>query len=194
MLQAEKISFSYGRRMILEDLSFSVRDGECVVITGENGCGKSTLLSVLSGALKPTGGRVITNGRIGLVPQGNSVFEDMTVADNVRFFARLAKKSTQIRLPFDLEKHAKTKAGNLSGGYQKRLNAACTLVTAPQIWLFDEPCANLDSVWREEMINLVISCKERGCSVIYVSHDPNEYESFADQILRMENGKIPQMK
>lgn len=189
MLEAEHLSFSYGKKIILNDLSFRAEDGECVVVVGENGCGKSTLLSVLSGALKAKSGSVRSNGPIGLVPQGNSVFDDMTVAQNIRFFAGLAGKKSVSRLPFDLEEYADVKAGRLSGGYKKRLNVACTLVTAPKVWLFDEPCANLDTLWRSEMIRLVQSCKERGCTVIYVSHDREEYTGFADKTLHLENSQ-----
>jgi ABC-2 type transport system ATP-binding protein len=88
-------------------------------------------------------------------------------------------------MPFDLEQYKNTRASKLSGGFKKRLNVACTLVAAPEIWLFDEPCANLDEKWRSEMAEMVVSLKKRGCTVIYVSHDPAEYESFADQVLFM---------
>lgn len=185
-LRAEHISFSYGKRGILKDVSFSVRRGEVLVITGENGSGKSTLLSILAGAVRPDSGCVTAAGRIGLVPQGNSVFEDMTVRENICFFAGLAKRKVPSHFPLGLDPYARVKASKLSGGYLKRLNVACTLVMAPQIWLFDEPCANLDARWREEMIRMVKSCKMRGCAICYVGHDPAEYESFCDQVLYLE--------
>lgn len=188
MLQADNISFSYGKRAILKDVSFLAEDGECLVVTGENGSGKSTLLSILSGALKPDRGSVKANGRIGLVPQGNSIFDDMTVRENLRFFAGLSGRKMLPKIPFDLEQYASVKAGKLSGGYKKRLNVACTLVTGPQIWLFDEPCANLDEKWREEMIHLVHLCKQKGCTVLFVSHDQKEYETFCDRIIHIEDG------
>lgn len=184
MLSAEHISFSYGKKKIFDDISLFVNDGECLVIRGENGSGKSTLLMVLSGKLKPESGSVRSAGRIGLVPQGNSIFEDMTVGENIRFFSRLAGRKVT-RMPFDLEQYEKTKASKLSGGFKKRLNVACTLVGAPDIWLFDEPCANLDEKWRSELAAMVRSLKGRGCTIVYVSHDAAEYESFADHILQM---------
>ena len=184
MISAENISFSYGKNKILEDISFRVEDGECLVITGENGSGKSTLLSILAGVKKPSTGTVEANGKIGLVPQGSSIFDDMTVKENLSFFAGLAgRKLTKI--PFDLARYKNVKASRLSGGYKKRLNVACTLVTGPSIWLFDEPCANLDVRWKAEMIKLVRSCKQKGCTVLYVGHDPEEYESFYDKIIHI---------
>ena len=186
MLIAEHLSFAYGKKNIFSDVSFCVRNGECLVIRGENGSGKSTLLAVLAGSLRPGEGTVKADGRIGLVPQGNSIFEDMTVSENIRFFARLAGRKAQ-RMPFDLEQYRNTKASKLSGGFKKRLNVACTLVAAPDIWLFDEPCANLDEKWRSEMASMVISLKNRGCTVVYVSHDQTEYESFADQVYYIDD-------
>lgn len=185
MISVENLSFSYGKRTILEDISFRVEDGECLVITGENGSGKSTLLSVIAGVLKPQTGSIDANGRIGYVPQGSSIFEDMTVKENLSFFAGLAGRKVN-RIPFDLEKYENVRAARLSGGYKKRLNVACTLVTGPSIWLFDEPCANLDTRWKAEMIRLVRSCKQRGCTVLYVGHDSEEYESFCDRIYHIE--------
>ena len=185
MLSAEHICFSYGKKKILDDISFIVNSGECLVIRGENGSGKSTLLLVLSGNLKLDSGEVKADGRIGLVPQGNSIFEDMTVGENLRFFAHLAGKKVT-RMPFDLEQYEKTKAAKLSGGFKKRLNVACTLVSAPDIWLFDEPCANLDEKWRSELAAMIRSLKKRGCTIVYVSHDTAEYESFADKVLLMK--------
>ncbi len=189
MLKADNLTFSYDKHDILTDVSFCVEQGECLVVTGANGSGKSTLLSILSGVVKPKSGNVITKGKLALVPQGNSVFEDMTVMENIKFFANLAGNKNIKKLPFDLDKYAKTKASKLSGGYKKRLNVACSLVSGPDIWLFDEPCANLDEKWRGEIIKMVKACKNRGCAIIYVGHDPAEYEEFYDKILHIENGK-----
>lgn len=185
MINVENLSFSFGKTTILDNISFRVEDGECLVITGENGSGKSTLLSILAGVRKPQKGKIETSGKVGLVPQGSSIFEDMTVRENLAFFAGLAGKKLT-RIPFDLEEYKNVRASKLSGGYKKRLNVACTLVTGPSIWLFDEPCANLDSRWKAEMIKLVRSCKNRGCTVLYVGHDPGEYESFYDRIIKIE--------
>ena len=193
MINVENLSYSYGRTAILENISFRVEDGECLVITGENGSGKSTLLSLLSGAKKPKTGKIEMNGRPGLVPQGSSVFEDMTVKENLEFFAGLAGKKLA-KIPFDLAKYKNVRASKLSGGYKKRLNVACTLVTGPDIWMFDEPCANLDSRWKAEMIRLVRSCKQRGCTVLYVGHDPGEFESFYDKILDIKTPDISGLK
>ena len=193
MLQVSHLTFSYRRgrshQPILQDLSFTLERGRCLVVAGSNGCGKSTLLSVLSGGLPGAQGAIRTDGEtIGLVPQGFAVFEDMSVLDNLRFFARLQRKPVTRPLPFGLEPYAKTKAGTLSGGYKKRLGIACTATADPDIWLFDEPCANLDIVWRDEVIQMVRELKTAGRGILYVGHDPAEFVTFYDAILFLKQG------
>ncbi len=189
MLTVSHLSFAYRRREIIKDISFTLSPGEALVIAGPNGCGKSTLLSVLSGALPGANGTVHTDGeKLGMVPQGNAVFEDLTVLENLQFFCRLAHKKLVSPLPMGLEPFAHKKAGQLSGGYQKRLAIACTQVADPDIWLFDEPCASLDIVWRDEMIQTISALKQGGRGIVYVGHDPAEFMSFYDHILILKDG------
>lgn len=190
MLQAEEISFSYRKREILHNVSFALDKGECLVIAGPNGCGKTTLLSILAGVLKPSTGSVINPvGKIGLVPQGSDVFEDMTVRDNIRYFASLSHKKVPKELPYGLEEYAKKKAGILSGGQKKRLSLACTMISEPEIILFDEPCCNLDIVWRDELIRIIKELKKSGTTIVYVSHDIREFSEFYDRILFLGKGE-----
>ncbi|MCR5005254.1 MAG: ABC transporter ATP-binding protein [Clostridiales bacterium] len=189
MLTVSNVSFAYRRRNIIQDVSFTLNSGEALVIAGPNGCGKSTLLSVLSGALPGYSGSIRLDGeRLGMVPQGNAVFEDLTVLENLQFFSRLAHKPLKRPLPMGLERFADRKAGQLSGGYQKRLAIACTQVSDPDIWLFDEPCASLDIVWRDEMVGTILALKNAGHGIVYVGHDPAEFISFYDAILFLQNG------
>ncbi len=189
MLTASHLAFRYRRQSILRDVSFAVAPGQVLVIAGPNGSGKSTLLSILSGALKPESGTIRTDGeRIGLVPQGNAVFDDMTVRENLAFFSRLSGTALTRPLSMGLEPYADKLAGQLSGGYKKRLAIACTQMSSPEIWLFDEPCTSLDIVWRDEMIQTIHALKAHGCAIIYVGHDPAEFLSFYDAILFLEDG------
>ena len=189
MLTVSHVSFAYRRREILKDISFTLSPGEALVIAGPNGCGKSTLLSVLSGALPGARGQITLDGeKMGMVPQGNAVFDDLTVLENLHFFSRLAHTQVQRPLPMGLEPFANKKAGQLSGGYQKRLAIACTQMSDPDIWLFDEPCASLDIVWRDEMIQTIAALKNAGRGIVYVGHDPAEFAMFYDAILILQDG------
>ena len=176
MLTVSHVSFAYRRREILKDISFTLSPGEALVIAGPNGCGKSTLLSVLSGALPGARGQITLDGeKMGMVPQGNAVFDDLTVLENLHFFSRLAHTQVQRPLPMGLEPFANKKAGQLSGGYQKRLAIACT-------------CASLDIVWRDEMIQTIAALKNAGRGIVYVGHDPAEFAMFYDAILILQDG------
>lgn len=177
------VSFSYGSRKILERLSFRVASSECVVLAGANGRGKSTVLSLIAGILRPSSGRIQTGGKVAYIPQGSALFEDMTVAENLRFFADLVKTAVTDELPFNLHDYMNVKAGKLSGGMKKQLSIACALLGEPRVILFDEPCAGLDIVYRRELIALIHSLKAKGCEIVYVGHDPMEFVSFCDRVL-----------
>ncbi len=183
MTQIQDVCFSYGRRKILDGLSFTVEPGECVVLAGPNGSGKSTALSVIAGILKPDSGSVVCGGSVGIVPQGTALFEDMTVKDNLRFFAGAAGKPVPENLPFGLEQRMGMRVSKMSGGMKKQLSIACTLLSQPDVILLDEPCAALDIQYRDELISLILRLKAQGRSIIYVGHEPAEFASFCDKLV-----------
>lgn len=186
MIEVRDICFSYGKRRILNNLSFTAEAGECVVLAGPNGSGKSTALSVIADVLRPNSGVVSTEGTMGYVPQGTALFEDMSVADNLDFFAGLAHCTVPQKLPFGVERYRKIRVSKLSGGMKKQVSIACALLGDPQVLLLDEPCASLDVEYREELIALICDLKARGRTVIYVSHEPMEFASFYDKLVFLD--------
>lgn len=189
MLEVKDLSFSYGKRSIFENLSFHVESGECVVIAGPNGAGKSTALSVISGIQKAKSGSIIMDGRKSIVPQGTALFEDMSVKDNLKFFAGMSDSRLPEQLPLDVTKLLNTKVSKLSVGMKKRVSIVCSLLGDPQIILLDEPCAALDLVYREELTNLICERKKAGCSILYIGHDTSEFYRFYDKLIFFgENG------
>ena len=190
MLKVDKLCFAYKKDIILKDVTFCLEQGEALAVIGANGSGKSTLLSLLCGVLKPTSGTIDTGGaKIGLVPQGCSVFEDMTVLENLRFFCGLAGKKVPQQLPFGLDRYAEKKASQLSGGYERKLNIACSFPMQPDIWLFDEPCANLDRESTAEIIEMISGFKRAGKTIIYVGHDEKEYEKLCGKVLKISDAR-----
>ena len=189
MIRAENVCFSYNRGRLLEGLSFEALPGECVALAGPNGAGKSTVLSLIAGITKPVSGRILTEGRIGLIPQGNALFEDMRVEDNLRFFAGLAHSSVPEELPFSVDAIRGKKVSSLSGGMKKRVSIACALLGDPPVLLFDEPCAGLDILYRDELIALIRSLKEQGRTILYVGHDTAEFDSFYDKLIFLADGR-----
>lgn len=188
MIHLREVSFSYGKREILKNLSFSVEPGECVVLAGPNGSGKSTAASVIAGVLRPASGEVSVQGTVGFVPQGTALFEDMSVEDNLRFFAGVKNCDLPEQLPFGVERYRKTRVSKLSGGMKKQVSIACALLGAPQVVLMDEPCASLDVCYREELTAIINRLKERGCAVVYVGHEPMEFASFYDRLVFFREG------
>lgn len=183
MIEAKKISFGYRKKSVLRDVSFQVKAGECLVLAGVNGAGKSTLLTILAGLRKAKTGEVICRGKIGYLPQGISLFEDMTVEDNLQFFAGLVKCKVPDALPFSLDKRRKERVKNLSMGQKKQVSIACTLLGEPEILMFDEPAASLDVVYRDELIQWLLQLKKEGRTIVYVGHDPIEFADFYDKLL-----------
>ena len=183
MTELRNIHFSYGKRKILDNLSFSVKPGECIVLAGPNGSGKSTALAILAGVFRPDSGEVHTEGTIGYVPQGTALFEDMTVGDNIRFFAGTDQTASEKPLPFNIGQMWKKKVSRLSGGMKKRVSIACALLRSPRLLLLDEPCASLDVEYKAELTALVQDLKKRGCAIVYVSHDPLEVASLYDRLI-----------
>lgn len=189
MIELTDISFSYGKKRILNKLSLSVRARECVVLAGPNGCGKSTALSVMAGVLRPDAGTVRLGGCVGFVPQGTALFEDMTVGDNLRFFAQLKKCPVPVALPFGAERYLGTRVDKLSGGMKKQVSIACALLGDPQVLLLDEPCGALDAQYRQELVQLVLERKQQGCAIVYVGHEPQEFSAFYDKLVFLGKGE-----
>ena len=187
MIELLDISFSYGRKKILRNLNVTVRAGECVVLAGANGSGKSTALSVMAGVLRPSAGSVQVKGSVGFAPQGTALFEDMSVLDNLRFFAGLKKCAVPEKLPFGVEQYLKTRVSKLSGGMKKQVSIACALLGEPQILLLDEPCAALDIEYRQELVQMILEKKNQGCAIVYVGHEPQEFYPFYDRIVFFGN-------
>lgn len=183
VIEAKNVSFGYRRKSVLRDISFQVKPGECLVLAGVNGAGKSTLLTILAGLRKAKSGEVICRGKIGYLPQGISLFEDMTVEDNLRFFAGLAKCKVPESLPFSLDKKRKERVGRLSMGQKKQVSIACTMLGEPELLLFDEPAASLDVVYRDELIQWLLQLKKEGRTIVYVGHDPVEFVDIYDKLL-----------
>lgn len=183
MIKVQDLTFSYNRQPLIQRLSFSASAGECVVLAGPNGSGKSTALSLIAGVLKPDAGSVALEGSLGYVPQGTALFEDMTVAENLRFFADLQHVPVPASLPFGISRYLTKRVSRLSGGTKKRVSIACALSGDPAVMLFDEPCSGLDLIYRDELHGLIRALKARGCAVLYVGHETAEFADIYDRLI-----------
>src|SRR6185436_4592261 len=156
-MRAESISKRYGERDALRSVSFTVSEREKVAVIGPNGAGKTTLLQILAGALKPTAGAVAHDGHVGWVPQHPALYSKLSVAENLRLFARLERVPDvertvgQMLDQTALAERADDEVGLLSGGNRQRVNIAIGLLGDPSVLLLDEPSASLDPRQRERL-------------------------------------------
>jgi ABC-2 type transport system ATP-binding protein len=191
-VRAESVSKRYGARDALRDVSFEVADGEKVAVIGPNGAGKTTLLQILAGALTPTAGTVSV-GRVGWVPQHPALYSKLSVAENLRLFARLERVADVERTVAGmleqtaLTDRARDEVGRLSGGNRQRVNIAIGLLGDPEALLLDEPSAALDPRQRERLWQFIAAL---GTTVVFSTHDVGEAERFADRVLVLADGEL----
>ncbi len=213
VIDLEHVRIQFGRRIILEDMSLSVNQGEFVVVLGPNGAGKSTLLKLLLGLLKPSAGvvRVLGhpprrgNNAIGYTPQHRTLEADLALRarDVVGFgldgnrwgtgfpSSRRDAIIDKALLEVDAFDLANAPVGQLSGGEQQRLLIAQALLTDPRLLLLDEPLANLDINHEQEIVELVSRvCRARNVAVMLVTHDINPLLPVVDRVLYMANGHV----
>ena len=214
-LEMENITKKYrnAKTTCLEDLDFSVEEGEIVVVLGPSGCGKTTTLKIIAGLEIQDAGSVLIDGEsmdnvktekrpIAMVFQKPLLFRNMTVEQNVNFAPRvksqtrgevLAARTTELLKLVKLEGYEKRKATELSGGQEQRVSLARALMTDPKLLLLDEPLSALDAQLRIEMRkNIRDICKSLGLTVVFVTHDQQEAVAIADKIALMMDGKIIQ--
>jgi ABC-2 type transport system ATP-binding protein len=197
-LVAEGIVMRFGQRTALRDVTFIAQPGEIVAITGPNGAGKTTLLSILAGLQEPTAGRVSHDARrVGWVPQQPAVYRKLSVAENLRLFARLERVAdvegavTQMLAQAGLADRAGDELGTLSGGNQQRVNIAIGLLSDPPVLLLDEPSSSLDPRQREVLWAFVSGlARERSTSVVFTTHNVGEADRYADRVLVLADGEL----
>ena len=196
-LAARGLTMRYGDRVALRDVSFSAAPGELVAVIGPNGAGKTTLLSILAGIQRPTAGTVEAPARrVGWVPQVPAVYSKLSVAENLRLFARLERVAdpeaavTRMLAQTGLEERAGEEVGRLSGGNRQRVNVAVGLLADPPVLLLDEPSSALDPRQRERLWEFVSALAGRGTTVVYSTHHVAEAERHADRVLVLADAEL----
>jgi ABC-2 type transport system ATP-binding protein len=197
VLTAQGVSKRYGDRDALRSVSFKLAPGELVAVIGPNGAGKTTLLSILAGIQAPTAGSISRPAReVGWVPQQAAVYSKLTVAENLRLFARLEKvpdPEAAVRdmlAQTDLRDRADDELGQLSGGNRQRVNVAIGLLADPPVLLLDEPSSSLDPRQRERLWSFIGALAQRGTSVLFSTHNVAEADRHADRLLVLADGEL----
>jgi putative ABC transport system ATP-binding protein len=206
LFECEHVRSCRGDRVVLDDLTFGIGEG-ATCIAGPSGAGKSTLLRLLNRLADPAAGTVRYRGRdvreydvlalrreVGLVPQLPALLEG-TVADNVRYGARLAGRQADVPGTLALagldDTFADRPAGRLSVGEQQRVMLARALVLEPRVLLLDEPTSALDEVAKAGVERTLLDLRERlSLSFVFVTHERAQAERLADRILWLEQGRL----
>lgn len=206
MLSVEHISFSYRKKEVLRDVSFTTKEGDFVGIIGKNGCGKSTLLSVLAGVRRPANGIVSYNGAslfsgtekpadlIGYVPQLNPLLPELSVRDNLKLWNRNTTESTDtdcasLYQQLGLTDYLRTPVAKLSEGLKKRVSIASVLQNNPKILILDEPSAALDLPCKEVIHEQLCSFAKHGGIVLFTSHEEAEF-SLCTTLYILKDGTL----
>jgi ABC-type multidrug transport system ATPase subunit len=180
VLDAQHIAKAYGRRQVLNDVTFKIEPGEIAGITGENGCGKSTLLNVIVGCLEADAGRIVHCEKLGYCPQELLIFENLTVEENLRYFAtgyglqqrgpawREAANSLLER--FRCSQYLRTPVSRLSGGTKQKLNLILAFLHSPDLLVLDEPYAGFDWETYLQFWEYARELRAAGKSILVVSH------------------------
>ena len=195
VIEARSLTKSFDGRPALRDVSFEARRGELLAVIGPNGAGKTTLLSILAGVRPPDSGEISVPGEVGWVPQQGALYRRLTVAENLRLFARLegvGDVDSAVARMLDqtgLGERRDDQIGTLSGGNQQRVNIAIGLLTEPAVLLLDEPSTGLDPRQRERLWEFVLGLAGAGTTVIYTTHHLHEAERYGNRLLVLADGE-----
>jgi len=212
-LQINNVSKSFGRAWAVRDFNLNIESGELVSFLGPSGCGKTTTLRMVAGFETPTSGVITIGGDditnkppnqrdVGMVFQSYALFPNMTVAGNVGFGLKVAKKpAEEIKKRVDemlelihMPEYGERYPHQLSGGQQQRVALARALALRPKVLLLDEPLSALDAKIRVSLRAEIRSIQQKlGITAIYVTHDQEEALSLSDRVVVMEAGRMEQV-
>ena len=206
-IQISALSKGYGKLLAVDNVSLSVRPGEMFGLIGPDGAGKSTIYRILATLLQADGGTARVCGldtrrdyrrvrnRIGYMPERFSLYPDLTVSENLHFFASLFGVS--VRDNFDLiapvfsqlSRFPDRRAGALSGGMKQKLALSCALIHRPDVLLLDEPTTGVDAVSRSEFWDMLATLREKGITIL-VSTSYMDEATLCDRIAMINRGRI----
>lgn len=207
MIKIDNVTKEYKDKLAVDNLNLEIKDGELFSLLGTNGAGKTTTIKMLSTLILPTGGTITINDLdiikdrekikriINISPQETAVAPNLTVLENLYFMAgiyQIPNKEDKIKeliKLFKLEEVLKQKAKILSGGYQRKLSIAISLINDPKILFLDEPTLGLDVISRRELWHIIENLKGK-ITIILTTHYMEEAEVLSDRIGIMNKGKL----
>jgi len=200
----------YGNKLAVDNMNLTIEKGEIIGLLGPNGAGKTTLINSIIGITEIQSGEINIFGksmlknpmevkrRIGVVPQNLALFNEFTAFENVAYFGRLyglqgkeLKDGVRSALEFtNLWERRKDSPKKYSGGMQRRLNIACSIVHRPELIIMDEPTVGIDPQSRNHILESVKLLNSMGSTLIYTSHYMEEVETLCSRVVIMDNGRL----
>jgi ABC-2 type transport system ATP-binding protein len=206
-IHAANITKRYGDKTALDDISFDIAKGELFGFIGPDGAGKTTLFRIITSLLKPKSGSMTVEGLdtvkdyiklrkiLGYMPGRFSLYQDLTVEENLKFFAGIFKTTLEANYNLvkdiysQIEPFKNRKAGKLSGGMKQKLALSCALIHKPEVLVLDEPTTGVDAVSRIEFWEMLARLRESGITIV-VSTPYMDEASRCDRVALIQSGKI----
>ena len=214
IIEFNNVSLSYGRRLILDNLSFKINEGQIFGMLGPNGVGKSTIFNLITGLIRPARGKIKITGKdvteypvylrtkkfkVGYVPQYGGFFNDLTLHDNLKAISEIVIDNKNYRTErinylvskFELDNLKDIKAKFLSGGQKKKLVIALSLLSEPKVLLLDECFAALDVLTIKMLQEIIVNLQsESNITICICDHQARDLLACVDVAMILNNGKI----
>ncbi|HAR84874.1 MAG TPA: export ABC transporter ATP-binding protein [Clostridium sp.] len=210
IIEVKNISKRFNDKLVLDNISYEVKEGEIFGFIGPNGAGKSTLINIMTSLLTPDSGTIEICGYdilrepikakecMGYVPQELALMEELNAYDNLEFFGALyglkgkllKERIAEALKVTGLEETKKQKVKKFSGGMKRRLNIAVSILHHPKVLILDEPTVGVDPQSRNHIFSFIKNiCKDWGTTVIYTSHYMEEIEELCKRVFIIDLGK-----
>ena len=210
ILDVHKLSKYFGQLKAVDEVSFSIEQGEIFSLLGPNGAGKTTTISMLCGLLRPTGGDALIAGHsivhatieakkvIGVVPQEIALYDSLTARENLLFWGRmygmgglqLKQRANEVLEQIGLLDRANDRIETYSGGMKRRVNIGVGLLHKPKVLFLDEPTVGIDPQSRRRILDSVKQLNQDGMSILYTTHYMEEAQELSDRVGILDHGKL----
>lgn len=207
MLKLENVRKTYGSLVAVDNLSFSVKNGEIFGLLGENGAGKTTTFRMIMGLLEPDKGKITLDGKkidykvtdkIGFVTEERSLLTKLTVKEMIEYYgilkgmdeSNIDKKLDYWLEKFEITEYKNKKIKELSKGNQQKIQFISAVINDPKLLILDEPFTGLDPINVNFLKDAVKELQKKGCSIIFSSHQMEYIEDFCEQLIILVHGKV----
>lgn len=205
VIDIQNFSMQFGKKVVIDNLSFDVKKGETFGFLGSNGSGKTTTMRALLGIYIPTSGNLTINGKpftpedgkdLGYLPEERGLYKKESVIDVMTYFGQLKGLSRKEAHDWSmdylkkvkLDDKAKTRIDKLSGGQQQKVQLGVTIMNDPSVLILDEPTKGFDPVNRKLLMRIIDEQKAKGATIVYITHDMSEVERLCDRLILLKDG------